>query len=90
MSFWTAVVVIVAIWGFVQIVTHRRDRRWLKRRRRGPGHGDGEAIAASQPDPEARREIEELRERIKVLEQITVDGREARAIADEIERLRDR
>jgi len=87
MSFWTAIVVIVAIWGFVQIVTSRRDhRRW---RRRGQAEGEA-AIPASQPDPEARREIEELRERIKVLEQITVDGREARAIADEIERLRDR
>lgn len=89
MSFWTAIVVIVAIWGFVQIVTsHRGHRDW---KRRGHGHDDdGGAIAASPPDPEARREIEELRERIKVLEQITVDGREAKAIADEIERLRDR
>ncbi|RXZ65478.1 hypothetical protein [Pelagerythrobacter rhizovicinus] len=86
MSFWTAMVVIVAIWGFVQIVTSRRDQRRWKRRR----SADGDAIAASPPDPEARREIEELRERIKVLEQITVDGREAKAIADEIERLRDK
>lgn len=84
MSFWTAVVVIVAIWGFVQIVTSRRDHRRWKRQ------GEGEAIQTSPPDPEARREIEDLRERIKVLEQITVDGREAKAIADEIERLRDR
>ena len=86
MSFWTAAVVIVAIWAFVQIVTSRRDHRRLDR------HGDdkGNAISASPPDPEARREIDELRERIKVLEQITVDGREAKAIADEIERLRDR
>jgi hypothetical protein len=92
MSFWTALVVIVAIWGFVQIVTSRRGHRGWKRHGHGHGHGHGEdqAIAASQPDPEARREIEELRERIKVLEQITVDGREAKAIADEIERLRDR
>jgi hypothetical protein len=89
MSFWTAIVVIVAIWGFVQIVTSRRDYRRWKRHEHG-AHEDGQTIAAAQPDPEARREIEELRERIKVLEQITVDGREARAIADEIERLRDR
>ena len=86
MSFWTAVVVIVSIWGFVQIYTHRHDHRRWKRHDRD----DDQPIAAPQPDPEARREIEELRERIKVLEQITVDGREARAIADEIERLRDR
>ncbi len=90
MSFWTAVVVIVAIWGFVQIVTSRRGHRGWKRHGHGHGHDDGDAIAAPPPDPEARREIEELRERVKVLEQITVDGREAKAIADEIERLRDK
>lgn len=88
MSFWTAIVVIVAIWGFVQIVTSRRGHRSWKRH--GHGHDDRDVIAASPPDPETRREIEELRERVKVLEQITVDGREAKAIADEIERLRDR
>ena len=41
-------------------------------------------------DPDGQRELQELRERVKVLEQITVDGREAKAIADEIERLRDK
>jgi len=84
MSFWTALVVIVAIWGFVQIVTSRQAHR----RRR---HGEpGTDLAAPRPDPGTQRELEELRERVKVLEQITVDGREAKAIADEIERLRDR
>lgn len=92
MSFWTAIVVIVAIWGFVQIVTSRRGHRGWRRHGHGHGHGhdDGDAIASAPSDPEARREIEELRERVKVLEQITVDGREAKAIADEIERLRDK
>lgn len=41
-------------------------------------------------DPADQREIEELRERIKVLEQITVEGRETRALADQIEQLRDK
>jgi hypothetical protein len=84
MNFWTALVVIVAIWGFVQLVTARRARRRHR-------HGEpGTDLTAPQPDPGTQRELEELRERVKVLEQITVDGREAKAIADEIERLRDR
>ncbi|AKM07647.1 hypothetical protein [Pelagerythrobacter marensis] len=84
MNLWTAIVVIVAIWGIVQIFrTRREDRR--ERRRGGHDHATG----TPPGDAEARREIEDLRERIKVLEKITVDGREAKAIADEIERLRD-
>lgn len=50
-------------------------------------HGNEQWVGKS--DPADRREIEELRERIKVLEQITVEGRETRALADEIDRLRD-
>lgn len=37
-----------------------------------------------------KREVEDLRERIKVLEKITVDDRSTKQIADEIERLRDK
>ena len=81
MSMGTALVVIVAIIAFACL----RIARYNSRANRHDA-----ATAIREPDPEARREIEELRERIKVLEQITVDGREARAIADEIERLRDR
>lgn len=82
MSFWTAVVVIVAIWGFVQLVRARHGYT-----SHGGRHRDA---AVPQADAATRRELEELRERVKVLEQITVEGREAKAIADEIERLRDR
>ena len=49
----------------------------------------GNQQMAGKNDPAAESEIAELRERIKVLEQITVDGRETRALSDEIERLRD-
>jgi len=76
MSFWTAVVLIVLI-GSVASVMRSRNHR--------VGQTDSKAIAR---DEDAQREIEELRERVKVLERITVDGREARAIADEIESLR--
>ncbi|MXO94996.1 hypothetical protein GRI34_01020 [Erythrobacter aquimaris] len=46
-------------------------------------------------DPEAQREIENLRERIKVLERIATDGnsldaKETRRISAEIEALRDK
>ena len=53
---------------------------------------DDEAVdpIPSTRDSETDRELQELRERVKVLERITVDGREAKTIADEIEKLRDR
>ncbi|MEC9067147.1 MAG: hypothetical protein VX569_07680 [Pseudomonadota bacterium] len=89
MSFWTAAVVIVAIWGIVQVMSARRERG-PGRDRPADGAEAGDAIGAGAADAETRREIEDLRERIRVLEKITVDGREARAIADEIERLRDK
>jgi len=41
------------------------------------------------PETEAlRREVQDLRERIKVLERIATDGRASRELADEIEKLR--
>ena len=41
-------------------------------------------------EAELEREVEELRERVKVLERITVDGRETHLLSDEIEKLRDK
>ncbi|RGP39772.1 hypothetical protein BPTFM16_00046 [Altererythrobacter insulae] len=79
MSFWTAAVIIVAIWGFVQIYRSRQGILSDKHGNQSLAHRDNPATDA---------ELEELRERVKVLEKITVDGREARAIADEIESLR--
>ena len=90
MSFWTAVVVIVAIISIAEIVKSKH------RAHRGPD------IAAPTQHPSlseehggARREIDELRERIKVLERIATDGNtldasETRRISQEIEALRDR
>lgn len=80
MSFWTAIVLIVLIASIASVMRSRgRGGRLLER------HEDTSKVGR---DEEAQREIEELRERVKVLERITVDGREARAIADEIESLR--
>lgn len=88
MNMWTALVVIVAIWAFVQMYAYRRDRH----------RHDGSApmpLGSVREDPAALREIEDLRERIKVLERIATDGNsldasETRRIANEIEALRDR
>lgn len=77
MTFWNALVIIVAIFAFMEI----------RKGRLGRSHRDETAVLPD--DTELRREVTELRERIKVLEQITVEGRETRALADEIEKLRD-
>jgi hypothetical protein len=41
-------------------------------------------------EAELENEVTELRERVKVLERITVDGRETHLLSDEIEKLRDK
>lgn len=86
MNFWTAAVVIAIVIGIVEIYKARQGvvRDWKGTETRVP-----------REDPESRREIEELRERIKVLERIATDAnsaeaREVTAIAEEIERLRDK
>ena len=80
MSFWTAVVLIVLIGSIASVLRSRASTS-----ARSNHQNDSHALENKQ---EAQRDIEELRERVKVLERITVDGREARAIADEIESLR--
>ena len=95
MSFWTAAVIIVAIWGLVQIYTRRHDRE-LGVTRDEDGNPvfapRDESRSAAQLDA-ARRELDDLRERVKVLERIATDGntsdaRERARIAAEIEALR--
>ncbi len=87
MNFATMVVVIVAIVAFTLIrvakygLDHRRSGRI------GPVPDDAEKAVL-------HREVEDLRERVKVLERITTDANtghalETRRVADEIEALRD-
>ena len=45
-------------------------------------------MVTSQREAELQREVEDLRERVKVLERIATDGRGAVALANEIESLR--
>jgi hypothetical protein len=41
-------------------------------------------------EAELEREVEDLRERVKVLERIATDGRDTRRLSDEIEKLREK
>lgn len=76
MSFWTAVVVIVAIVAYANLRRHRNELRW----------GDSGQPAA----PELEREVIELRRRVETLERILTDNRGTSDLAREIESLRDR
>ena len=89
MSFWTAAVIIVAIWGFVELRKQRIDREMGVVR-----DEDGNPVTAVQDNRELLRELTDLRERVKVLERITtemntLEAFEPRRIAKEIEQLRD-
>ena len=75
MSFWSAVVLIVAIAAYVRlrIERHRASDRLPDASR-----------------AELEQELAELKRRIGVLEQIATDDHRRHALADEIESLRDR
>ena len=82
MSFWTAVVVIVAIFAF----TSMRIARY-----RALGHGgDKSPPHVGHREAELEREVLDLKKRLAVLERIATDDRQSSAIAKEIESLRDR
>jgi len=90
-NLWTAIVVIVAIGCFTEIMKARyRARHGITTDQIG-----NETSPSSRPDPALEREVTELRERIRVLERIATDANttnalETRRVADEIEALRDR
>ena len=86
MSLWTMIVLVVLI-GSVAGVMQARYRAQA---------GIGQDAGGNQfrlPDPdneELRKEVEELRERVKVLEKIVTDERDSHSLAEQIESLRDR
>ncbi len=82
MSWATAVVIIVAIWGVVQAYRARSGIVSDK-------EGNQSALPRGNEE-ELGREVLELRERIKVLERIATSDRESKQIASEIENLRDK
>jgi len=76
-----AIVLIVGIVGLTEV---------LKAKYRGR-HGITTDIMGNEKPmvpAEVRREVEDLRERLKVLERITIDDRETHLLSDEIEKLR--
>jgi hypothetical protein len=91
-SFIVAIVAIL-VWGVIRLARIKAgtDNRGLRRHDR---HGQGQALLdPAQPSPrekELQREVEDLRERIHVLERIATDGRHTNNLAAEIESLRDR
>ena len=92
MSGWMIVAIVAIVMsGIVRIYKMRHDeRRGIVR-----DEDDNPVRLPQQDDSAARREIEDLRERIKVLERIATDGNtldasETRRISREIEALRDR
>lgn len=83
MSFWAAIVAIVAIIAFAEFAKTRYRAR----------HGiTTDEMGNERPlvheNTELKREIEELRERIKVLERIATEDRGASRLSAEIEALR--
>ena len=90
MSFWTAVVIIVAIGGIVSVLQARyRAQNGITQDMMG-----NQILAKPEEDETSQSEVEELRERVKVLERIatdanSTDSRKVKQISDEIEKLRD-
>lgn len=95
MSFWSATVAIAAIvvWGVLrlaQIRSGQPSRRELREMRRMGLQGN--ALQPPGPSPrelELQSEVEQLRERVKVLERIATDEHKPQRLAAEIESLRD-
>jgi hypothetical protein len=84
MSFWTAIVVIVAIIAFAEVIkTRHRTRHGITTDAMG-----NEKPVAPATNPALEREVEELRERVKVLERIATEERETKLLSAEIESLR--
>lgn len=87
MSGWAIVAVVaIVVWGITQMVKarHRGDH----------GNSADQRLARAPQDEATQREIEQLRERIRVLEKIATDSNsqeaiERRRISQEIESLRD-
>ncbi len=97
MSFWTAAVIIVAIWALVKIMHGRRDERPGNYRNQEllDGDEDGERpVREGRREAALQSEIERLRERLEVLERIATDANSREAIErkrleTEIDNLRD-
>ena len=86
MNLWTAIVVIVAIIAVTEVLKAKYRAR----------HGittdvlGNEKPIAPPTNPALEREVEQLRERVKVLERIATEDRETKLLSAEIESLREK
>jgi hypothetical protein len=86
MSFWTAIVIIVAIIGLTEVLKAKhRARHGITMDNAG-----NEKPVAPPNNPALEREVQELRERVKVLERIATEDRETKLLSAEIESLREK
>ncbi len=85
------IIVAIIVSGIVKLARIKAGLPEREPRHRGR-HGTAQPLLdPAKPSPrelELQREVEDLRERIHVLERIATDGRSTRALADEIESLR--
>lgn len=86
MSWAAAVVFIVAIIALSEVLKARYHARRDRPLEQPPEAEVGER--AERNDPMLQREVEELRERVKVLERIATEDRESKRLSAEIDALR--
>ena len=87
MSFWTAIA-LIAIVAIIFGGFGNRHRRSSRHREHDHEMPEADTVSVTEREKELQREVEELRERIQVLERIATDDRGAKRLADEIEELR--
>ena len=86
MNMWVAIVIIVAIVSVAQVLQAKHRAKngialdWM----------GGEKPIAPPTNPALEREVQELRERVKVLERIATEDRETKRLSAEIESLREK
>lgn len=85
MSFWTAIVIIVAIVAVAEVMKSKHRARFGI-----TTDTIGNEKPVREEDPALKREVEELRERVKVLERIATEERDTKLLSAEIERLREK
>jgi len=81
MSFWSAVVAIVAIIAFARVRMNRQDRN--------SNYPDQPPVDTAYTAA-LEREVAEMRKRLEVLERIATDDGETRRLSREIESLREK
>jgi hypothetical protein len=83
-TLWSAIVLIVALLVIGHLVRSHQNAKM--------GYGtdkEGNPVGSPARERELQAEIEQLRERLEVLERIATDDRETRRLAAEIETLRE-